>query len=184
MRSVCVYKCRKSFLQCPLFRIQSIPKLKLQGELSCMYHKVLTIAQISSQLDSYPDDSWVMISGHQPLFRAIVTKTPCKVWTIFPLAVSRWVVLPATLKYPLSWLGHLLCQICTLRVQTGSLLLITLSFIPFCWQVLAGASAVLCTSLYPPWCLINPGTMGRRYFWWVCCLELVISISCLTFLQP
>lgn len=89
---VCVfYKCREGFLQCPVCRIQLILKLKLQvhsrmnrGELNYMYHKVIIITQMSSQLDSYPDDSWVAICGHQPLFHVNATETPCKVWTISP----------------------------------------------------------------------------------------------------
>lgn len=77
---------------------------------------------------------------------------------------SSWprVMFPVTLSYPLSWLGHLLCQICALAVQSGSLLLITLCFTPFCWQVLSGTSVVLRTDSYPPRCLIKLGPKGEK----------------------
>lgn len=43
-------------------------------------------------------------------------------WNSFPQQLARWVMFPATLQYPLSWRGHLLCQICALTEQSGSLL--------------------------------------------------------------
>lgn len=139
------YKCEECFLRCLLCRIQPILKLKLQthsrmnrGELNNMFCKVITISQLSSQLDSYPDDSWVMICGHQPLFHVNATKTPCKVGTISPQQWPDGLYSQPLLNILLADQGHLLCQICTLRVQSGSLLIITLCFIPFCWQVLSG----------------------------------------------
>lgn len=181
---------RGSFLQCPLCRIQLILKLELQvhsgmnrGELNYMYHKVIIITQMSSQLDSYPDDSWVMICGHQPLFHVNATETPCKLWTLSPWQWPDGLCSQPLLNILLAdWAT--LCQICALGLQSGSPLLITLCFIPFCWQVLWGASLVLRTGSYPPRCLINPGPKERRCFRWVCCVELLISISFLTLEPP
>lgn len=103
---MCVfYKCREGFLQCPVCRIKLLLKLKLQvqsrinrGELNYMCHKVITITQMSSQLDSYPDASWVMIWGQQPLFHVNTPESPCEVWIISPSQLARWVMFPATVN--------------------------------------------------------------------------------------
>lgn len=191
---MCVfYKCEECYLRHLLCRIQPILKLKLQmhsrmnrGELNNMFCKVITISQMSSQLDSYPDDSWVMICGHQPLFHVNATKTPCKVGTISPQQWPDGLYSQPLLNILLADRGHLLCQICTLRVQSGSLLIITLCFIPFCWQVLSGLwffAPTTISGIETLHCLIKPGPKERRGFGWVCCLELLISISRLTLFQ-
>lgn len=151
------YKREEGFLQCSLCGIQPILKLKLQmhshvnrGELNNTYHEVITISQMSSQLDSYPDDSWVTICGHQPLFHIDATETLCKVGTTSPQQWPDGLCSQPPLNILLADRGHLLCQICTPGVQSGSLLIITLCLIPFCWQVLSG------------FCFFAPTTMSHQ----------------------
>lgn len=48
---------------------------------------IITQTLDPSQLDTYPDDSWVMPYGYQPLFHVRATGTPHQVGTVSP---SSW----------------------------------------------------------------------------------------------
>lgn len=65
--------------------------------INYMCHKVNIITQMLSQLATYPDDSWGLshdfTSAHHDTLQGMNS---------VPIAVARWVLLPATLKYPLS----------------------------------------------------------------------------------
>lgn len=63
---------------------------------------IITQTLDPSQLDTYPDDSWVMPYGYQPLFHVRATGTPHQVGTVSPQQLARWVMFLATLQYPLS----------------------------------------------------------------------------------
>lgn len=49
-----------------------------QRRINYACHKINIITQMPSQLDTYPDNSWLMICGYQPRFHTSTTKTPCK----------------------------------------------------------------------------------------------------------
>lgn len=168
---MCVfYKCSEGFLQCPICRIQLILNLKLQvhscmnrGELKLYvpqrnynYSNVFSTRQLSRWF--LGDDLWapatISCQCHWDILQG---------WSNLPLAVARWVMFPATLKYPLSWLGHLLCQICILGVQSRSLLLITLYLFLSAGRCCQGLLWFFTLALTHHG-LIKPGLKGRRCF--------------------